>query len=106
MTKNLSGLQKEILKLAYENRINDSGHIVDVSTREVLISYYGFEPIADLDKPLVFSREMVGIRKYQSASISVCKAFNRLVARGLAKRIYNQGIVLTQQGIETARALI
>jgi Mn-dependent DtxR family transcriptional regulator len=42
---------------------------------------------------------------YRSASVSVVKAFNRLVNRDLAIRKQNHGIILTEEGVKVTRAL-
>jgi len=103
MAKELSELQQKILEIAHKNRENLSGSKVDTSAREVLVEVYGFKPVADIGKAkpgaLLFDRKAIGIKKYQAASVSVAKSFNRLVARGLADRKYNYGIKLTRAGV-------
>lgn len=104
MIKGLSKLQKEILRLAYRNR----GRYL--SNREVLVKFYGFKPIVNINKvnpgALVFDREDIGVKKYNSASVSVARCFNRLVARGLAEREYNQGIKLTDAGVKVVKVIV
>jgi hypothetical protein len=109
MAKGLSELQKSILKTAYKNRggFYKFGHIVIC---EVLIKFYKFPahapgPSHVSGTPQIFSRHEIGISRYRSASVSVVKAFNRLVKRGLAVREYNHGIVLTAEGTKVAKAL-
>jgi Mn-dependent DtxR family transcriptional regulator len=51
---------------------------------------------------MIFSRKAIGEKRYQSASVSVAKAFNRLAKRGLAHRKYNEGITLTKEGEDMA----
>jgi hypothetical protein len=100
MSRGLSELQKNILQLACTN----GGSIL---ARNVLAEVYGF-PAAVTNimgkraGALVFSRKVIGEKRYQSASVSVAKAFNRLAARGLAHRKYNKGITLTKKRIEVA----
>ena len=103
MTRQLSKLQKSILQMAYRNR----GSLL---ARDVLAGVYGFpitvSNVQDTEPgALVFSRRAIGEKRYQSASVSVAKAFNRLAARELAQRRPNEGIVLTEAGIKVAKAL-
>ena len=104
MIKGLSKLQKGALILAYRNRSKY------LSNREVLVKVYEFKPLVNINKvnpgALVFDREDIGIKKYNSASVSVARCFNRLVARGLAEREYNQGIKLTRAGLKVAREMV
>ena len=99
MIRGLSELQKNILQLAYRNQGN-------ILARDVLSEVYGFPTVTNIrDKragALVFSRKVIGKKRYQSASVSVAKAFNRLAARGLAHRKYNYGITLTKEGEDMA----
>lgn len=88
--------------MAYRNQ----GHI---SARDVLAEVYGFPVTVNLrnvrEGALIFDCEAIGINRYQSASVAVCKAFNRLAHRSLADRIYNHGIKLTETGVKVAEAL-
>ena len=100
MSRGLSELQKNILQLAYINQ-------GDILARDILAEVYGFPATVNNIKSkevgaLVFSRKAIGEKRYQSASVSVAKAFNRLAARGLAHRKYNYGIVLTEKGEDMA----
>jgi hypothetical protein len=109
MGKGLSELQKSILRMAYQNRRGGYGS-GDVKNREVLIEVYRFpfhSPSADTSSgtPQIFKRQEIGISRYRSASVSVAKAFNRLVKRGLAIRKYNHGIILTEEGTKKAEVL-
>jgi len=104
MGKGLSKLQKSILKMAYRNRRH-------VENKDVLIEFYKFPPHAPgpshvSGTPQIFDRHEIGINRYRSASVSVVKAFNRLVKRGLAIREYNNGIVLTEEGFKVAKMLV
>ena len=103
MGKGLSELQKSILKIAYRNRGN-------VENKDVLIEYYMFPPHAPgpshvSGSPQIFDRCVIGMNRYNAASVAVVKAFNRLVKRGLAVRRYNHGIVLTPDGVKKAKVL-
>jgi hypothetical protein len=105
MGKGLSELQKSILKIAYRDQ--ERGY---VKNRDVLIEVYKFpfhSPSADTTSgtPQIFKRQEIGISRYRSASVSVVKAFNRLVGRGLAIRKYNHGIILTDEGAKKAEIL-
>jgi len=110
LVKRLSKLQKEILRLAYRNRKRYPEGKVDISNREVLVKVYGFKPLVNINKVnpgvLVFDREAIGVKRYQAASVSVARCFNRLVARGLAEREYNQGIKLTDAGVKEVRVMV
>ena len=103
MTKGLSKLQKEILILAYKNRRKY------LSNREVLVKIYGFKPLVNINEvspgALVFDREAIGVKRYQAASVSVARCFNRLCSRGLAEREYNRGIKLMDAGIKVAKEI-
>jgi hypothetical protein len=109
MGKGLSELQKSILKMALRNRNKRNG-TGDVRNREVLIKFYGFpfhSPSINTTSgsPQIFRRTEIGISRYQSASVAVVKAFNRLAKRGFAIRKYNHGIILTEEGNEKAKVL-
>ena len=80
----LSRLQKFILSLARKQ----GGTVL---ARDVLIQFYGFTPYRHPSTVrtggLVFDKAKIGFRRYNAASVATCKAFNRLVERGMAKRI-------------------
>ena len=82
----LSELQRCILNLGKKN----GGIVV---ARDVLIEYYGFFPIRDpsclKNGAPVFNKSDIGFGRYNAATVAVCKAFNRLVARGVAIRIFS-----------------
>jgi len=96
MGRGLSELQKNILQMAYTKQDN-------ILARDVLAEVYGFPTVTDISSKMVFSRKAIGKKRYQSASVSVAKAFNRLAARGLAHREYNKGITLTKEGVRVAK---
>lgn len=100
MTKGLSKLQKKILQIAHKNQGN-------ILARDVLAEVYGFPANIQGKKMggMVFSRRAIGERRYQSASVSVARAFNRLAKRGLAHRQYS-GVTLTEAGVRIAESLI
>ena len=117
MGRGLSQLQKSILIIARRNRgrrwkpggrwrYRDG----DVVNREVLIKVYGFRPLYNPQKKrngcTIFDRRAIGINRYRSASVAVVKAFNRLTKRGLARREYNHGIILTDEGLRVAKTLL
>ena len=109
MGRGLSELQKRILIMGYQNR-GRRYKAGNVKNNEVLMEVYRFPshpPSADTTSgtPQIFRRNEIGIRKYRSASVSVVKAFNRLVKRGLAVREHNHGIILTAKGTKTAKSL-
>jgi hypothetical protein len=105
MGKGLSELQKSILIMAYRNRARRY-----VENKDVLIEFYKFPPHAPgpshvSGTPQIFNRNEIGINRYRSASVSVVKAFNRLVNRGLAIRKQNHGIILSAEGMKKAKVL-
>ena len=107
MGKGLSELQKSILKMAYRDRGEGSGY---VKNGGVLIEVYGFpfhapSAYTTSGTPQIFKRQEIGISRYRSASVSVVKAFNRLVNRGLAIRKQNHGIILSAEGMKKAKVL-
>jgi len=79
--RGLSRLQRSILSLVRKK----GGAVL---ARDVLVEYYGFTPYRSLEGIpagcLVFRKS--AIVGYSSATVGVCKAFNRLVKRGLAAR--------------------
>ena len=95
MSRGLSELQLNILQLAYTNQ----GGIL---AKNVLVEVYGFPTVTDIRSKMVFSRKDIGEKRYQSASVAVVKSFDRLAARGLAYRKYNEGITLTKEGVKVA----
>jgi len=110
MGKGLSELQKSILKMAHGN-LSRRNNTSEISNKEVLIRFYKFPfhlPSANTTSgsPQIFRRIEIGINRYRSASVSVVKAFNRLVKRGLAIRKHNHGIILTEEGKDNAKVLL
>lgn len=95
MGRGLSELQKNILQIAYTKHGN-------ILAKNVLVEVYGFPTVTDIRSKMVFSRKVIGKKRYQAASTSIAKAFNRLAKRGLAHRKYNEGITLTKEGTEVA----
>ena len=83
-SQGLSCLQRYILTVA-----NAKGG--EVLARDILVRYYGFKPYRSLDglRPgaLAFRKSAIGLARYNAATVAVCKSFNRICARGLAKRI-------------------
>lgn len=83
---NLSQLERCILSLGKQKGST-------VLARDVLIEYYDFTPIRDPSGlkagAIVFRKSDIGVGRYNSASVAVCKAFNRLVRRGMATRIFS-----------------
>ena len=92
----LSRLQKSILSLAGKQ----GGTVL---ARDVLIHFYGFNPSRNPSSVktgvMVLDKTVIGYRRYRSATTAVCKAFNRLVARGLAVRTFS-GIRVVPGGID------
>jgi hypothetical protein len=108
MAKGLSILQKTILLLAIRN-FGDRTKNYEVNNREVLIEYYGFEPCCNIEGKRngtkIFDRRVIGINRVRSASVAVVKAFDRLVDRGFARRKHNYGIILTEVGTMSPKAI-
>lgn len=96
MTKGLSRLQKKILRIVYRNRGS-------VLARDVLARVYGFPANIQGKKvgAMIFNRRKIGPKRYQAASTATARSFNRLAARGLARRRYS-GILLTEEGLKVA----
>jgi len=93
MARELSKLQKFILSEAYKAAGS-------MTNQRLLRTYYGFEPAEKYRRSykIYFDVRQIGRDRYNAASVAVVKAFNRLVARGLARRAYNHGIYLTNAG--------
>jgi hypothetical protein len=68
--------------------------------------FHTLGPWYDSGHAQIFYRAEIGFNRYRSASVSVVKAFNRIVKRGLAIRKYNHGIILNEEGIKVAKSLI
>ena len=83
---NLSQLQHCIIGLGKQN----GGTVL---ARDVLMEYYGFQPVNNpsLQRTgaIVFDKTDIGFDRYNAASVAVCKAFNRLVKKGMATRIFS-----------------
>jgi len=101
MAKRLSNLQRFILCEAYK--------AAGSMTNQILLeTYYGFEPAERYNRSykIYFDVGQIGKARYNAASVAVVKAFNRLVARGLARRVYNHGIFLTNAGRGMAKFIL
>jgi hypothetical protein len=100
--KRLSKLQKFILCAAKRNGGN-------ITNQRVLIGYYDFQTSYGYLRRghgcKAFDVYRIGKGRYNAASVAVVKAFNRLADRGLAKRVYNHGIYLTDIGRATAKLI-
>jgi hypothetical protein len=93
--KGLSRLQRTILSLAAEKETPC------IEPWEILHRVYGFE--ITRSGRLRFDRGRIGIKRYLAATVSVCKALNRLAARGLGERVPNRGIYLKAAGLDVVR---
>ena len=102
MGKGLSKLQRDILRLAY----NQKGICY---ARDVLMEIYKFPAKSTIQgaKPgaLIFERKEIGLRKYQAASVSVVKSFNRLTTRALVHRECG-GVRISPHGIKLVEMLL
>ena len=101
MAKGLSNLQRFILCEAYKAAGS-------MTNQMLLKTYYGFEPAERYRRSykINFDVGQIGKAKYNAASVAVVKAFNRLAARGLARRVYNHGIYLTGAGMGVAKSIL
>ena len=101
MAKGLSKLQKFILCEARKGGRS-------ITNRRLLITYYGFEPAERYRRSykIYFDVGQIGRARYNAASVAVVKAFNRLAAKGLARRVYNHGIYLTGAGMSVAKSIL
>ena len=63
-----------------------------ILARDVLINFYKFKPFRDPNGVrqgvIVFNKSDIGYARYNAATVAVCKAFNRLINRGLALKIH------------------
>ena len=100
MARGLSKLQRFILCEARKTG--------DMTNRRLLVTYYGFEPADRYSRSykINFDVGQIGKARYNAASVAVVKAFNRLAARGLARRVYNHGIYLTGAGMGMAKSIL
>jgi hypothetical protein len=106
MGKGLGPLQIAILQLAYK-KPDKSKYDFDISARSVLIEYYNF-PVSHNPnyRTSIFDRNLIGMKRYMSKSVTVAQCFNRLMDRGLVKRRYGQGIKLTRAGLRAAKSYL
>ena len=81
----LSELQKHILKLAEQKEY--------VCYKDVLQSWYGFIPNRENtnSNQSTFTNHDHVRKKINTARVGICKAFNRLEARGLVQRVHFSG---------------
>jgi hypothetical protein len=74
----LSNLQREILRIAHEQKY--------VGYPDVLYQVYGFIP--SRQGKLMFTRHRNVQREIRAARVAICKSFNRLVERGQIRRVH------------------
>jgi len=96
-TSGLSKLQKQILVLALENQNRR------VEQWEILNRLYDF-PLRNPGRKIRFSKQDVPHARYNSATVTACRAFHRIVKRGLAVRLIG-GLQLTKLGEKVARGI-
>lgn len=96
----LSNLQKQILLIALKDKNRR------VEQWQILNRVYGF-PVRWTGKGIRFSKADIPHALYNTRTVAVCKAFNRLEKRGLATR--RRGVVcgfyLTPDGERVAREI-
>ena len=91
----LSQLQKKILNLA-----KTQGH---VNNADILTAVYGFQPV--LYGKIKFSRKLIGMQPYLSATSAVSRSLTRLRSRGLLRYSGFCQNVLTAKGRQVAKQL-
>ena len=79
----LSALQRYILKTAKRQE--------NVTYGDILIKFYGFSPSFHRNGRQTFKLTWDEKRRIAAARVAICKSFNRLVARGLVKRVHEFG---------------
>ena len=79
----LSALQQCILKAAKRQET--------VGYNDILKLYYKFRPTFYRNGRKTFNLSWDEKRRIRAARVSICKSFNRLVARGLVKRVHEPG---------------
>lgn len=79
----LSNLQREILRIANEQQY--------VGYPDILMRFYGFVP--SHHGKLMFTRHREMQREIRSARVAICKCFNRLVLRGIVRRVHAENHV-------------
>lgn len=93
--KNLSQLQRTILSMA-ENKGN-------INNADILIRCYGFQPV--LYGKIKFSRKLIGMKRYLTATSAVSRSLTRLRSRGLLRYSGYCQNVLTAKGRRVAKQL-
>ena len=105
MQRRLSKLQKDVLRLAYRNHKKG----LRISNRDVLMDVYGFEPNRDPKETraggILFSRQAIGSKRYNSAAVATVRVFHRLRDRGLIDWRPGSAVTLTPDGIAVAKRL-
>ena len=79
----LSALQRCILNTA---KVQET-----VNYSDILIKFYGFSPSFHRNGRQTFKLSWDEKRRIAAARVAICKSFNRLVARGLVKRVHTWG---------------
>jgi hypothetical protein len=119
----LSELQKKILILAYDRRVENSvlppdlyGNLYYSEAFHALYGWpksIGYRSLREAGLIIGgpnFNRDLVGRARYHSARAIVSMAVRRLVKRGLVKRGLvikgKYGVILTEEGIKTAKELL
>lgn len=115
MGRGLSPLQQTILRLAYQNRMADSGYQdearADVFYCEIFESHYGWPSIWKNSRKAhgqKFTKAEVGERQYNAAHAAVSRAALRLEQRGLVTCVRGfswAGVNLTEAGNRIAKEL-
>ena len=62
-----------------------------VNYSDILIKFYGFSPSFHRNGRKTFKLSWDEKRRIAAARVAICKSFNRLVARGLVKRVHEFG---------------
>jgi predicted transcriptional regulator len=80
-TQPLSLLQREIMQLTHKQKY--------VDYTDILHQVYGFVP--SQKGKLMFTNHRHLKKEMQAARVAISKSFNRLVSRGLVRRVHGEG---------------
>jgi hypothetical protein len=113
MAQGLSDLQKTILRIGAEHRLNPTDNRADVFRNEALAAYYGVEAPEFVlrnvrGRASMSLKDRLGPKRATAAQVATTWAFERLEERGLLHNVtYTFGgraANLTEEGLETAAA--
>lgn len=110
MSRGLGQTQRAILRIGFERALSRPGDDGVVLARDIMVTHYGFPPLYPLKyarrNAIVFRKADIGVRRYNSVSVTVCESFKRLIRRGLAEPVKRgYGIKLTREGVKLAKMI-